>query len=73
MGKGIGSAQSPAFDTATVSLETAASGYEANGADTDFMTEWLGNPRSTLEDADWMRDYRASAERVFEGMLSRPE
>lgn len=72
MSKAIGSAQAPAFDTRTVSLETAAAGYEANGADTDFMGVWLSDSRATLDSVEWMRDYRASAERVFESTFTRP-
>lgn len=71
MGMGIGSAQSPAFDLNSVSLETAASGYEANQADTEFMVLWLSD--TPLAEARSVRAYREAAERVFEATLSRPE
>jgi hypothetical protein len=61
---GLGSARIPAYDHRSVPLELAAAGYEANGADTDFMTAWLPS-RLPLKAMEWMRNYRAAAENVF--------
>jgi len=52
-------------DTRLMPLATAAAVYEANGADTDFMRQWIGTG-TTLRQVEWMRDYRAAAESVME-------
>ncbi|MGW1275563.1 hypothetical protein ACWD4V_01210 [Streptomyces tsukubensis] len=52
-------------DTRSLPADTAAAVYEANGADTDFMREWL-TTGSTYVQTAWLRDYRDSAEEVME-------
>lgn len=50
-------------DTRRMPLATAAAVYEANGADRDFIGEWLtrtGNRQS----ASYLEDYRAAAETI---------
>lgn len=71
MGKAIGSAHAPAFNLSEVSPETAAAGYEANGADTDFIALFL-SPGYQSPMVGVLRSYRATAENVFEGTLQRP-
>lgn len=51
-------------DTRLIPLATAAAVYEANGADADFMREWM-TTNATLPRLEWMRDYRAAAESVM--------
>jgi hypothetical protein len=52
-------------DTRSLPAETAAAVYEANGANDDFMREWL-TTGSTYAATAWMRNYRDSAEEVME-------
>ncbi|MFH0245932.1 hypothetical protein ACGRHY_26755 [Streptomyces sp. HK10] len=55
-------------DTLTMPPAVAAAVYEADGADTDFMTQWT--PGRSLADCEWMRTYRTTAETVMERGLA---
>ncbi|MEU7228991.1 hypothetical protein [Streptomyces chrestomyceticus] len=52
-------------DTRLMPLATAAAIYEANGADADFMHEWITTD-ATLPRVEWLRDYRTAAESVMD-------
>jgi hypothetical protein len=67
--RGLGKAHAPAFPAVVLPIELVAAGYEANQADTDFMTTWH-TTELTLVELEWMRDYRTSAESVFDAHAS---
>jgi hypothetical protein len=67
--KGLGTAHAPAFPVVVLPIELVAAGYEANQADTDFIGTWLPS-RLTLDECQWMRDYRDAAHAVFDAHAS---
>ncbi|MEU6618566.1 hypothetical protein [Streptomyces parvus] len=54
----------PLADASRMPLEIAAAVYEADGANVDFLEDFLQGGR-TLHQCDWLRDYREAAEAVM--------